>query len=260
MARIPTADQVLARQKADHEKPKANPTALSVAKPATQPVPGKPASIEASLPALPETRTPVQQYIDEIAPSNIAGKLVKFSKEGAFAVSESGEQIADSKDFVAMCDETLIGWIKFSQEGEPPARVQGLLYDDFRMPSRESLGDLNPRDWPMGLDKQPADPWQHQICLVLQDRETQELYTFATPSVSGCRAIGNLLRHYDRLRKSHPDTYPVVRLKAGGFNHRDERIGWVNVPVFVVVGRAPKASVEIPDTSPEAILDDKIPW
>ena len=73
----------------------------------------------------------------------------------------------------------------------------GLHYDGFIMPPREELGDLDPRDWPAGLSGEPADPWQHQICLVLQDRESLELYTFATSSISGRRAVGNLLRAFD---------------------------------------------------------------
>jgi len=72
--------------------------------------------------------------------------------------------------------------------------------------------------------------------------------------------VGNLLRHYDRLTKTHPDMYPVVRLKAGGFNHRDERVGWVNTPVFAVVGRTPKDSAAKPDTSLAAQMDDELPF
>src|SRR5262249_40580685 len=51
---------------------------------------------------------------------------------------------------------------------------------------------------------------------------------------------GNLLRHFDRLRRSDPDIYPVVRLKPSGFNHKDERVGWVHTPSFVVVGHTAK--------------------
>ena len=76
--------------------------------------------------------------------------------------------------------------------------------------------------------------------------------------MTGRRAIGNLLRHYDRLQRTHPDMYPCVRLKTGGFNHRDDRVGWVNVPVLAVVGRAPKDSTAKPNTSPAADLDDTI--
>ena len=74
------------------------------------------------------------------------------------------------------------------------------------------------------------------------------------------RAVGNLLRHYDRTQKSHPDELPVVRLKTGGFQHRDERIGWVHTPVFAVVGRAPRDSAAKPNTSLPADLNDEIPY
>jgi hypothetical protein len=67
------------------------------------------------------------------------------------------------------------------------------------MPQRKMLGDLDEATWPSGLSGQPTDPWQHQMNLVLQDRATGELYTFSTSSMTGRRAIGNLLRHYDRL-------------------------------------------------------------
>ena len=58
-----------------------------------------------------DTRTDIERYIDEIAPSTIAGQMVKFSKEGKFIVAETEEEISPDEDFVALCDETLIGWI-----------------------------------------------------------------------------------------------------------------------------------------------------
>lgn len=62
------------------------------------------------------------------------------------------------------------------------------------------------------------------------------------------------------MQKTHPDMYPVVHLKVGGFNHRDERVGWVQVPVFAVVGRGPKDSAAKPDTSLPRDMDDRIPF
>jgi hypothetical protein len=91
--------------------------------------------------------------------------------------------------------------------------------------------------WQLGLDGKPADPWQHHVYLVLQRGDTGELFTYVTSSATGRRAIGNLLRHYDRMTRTNPDMFPVVRLKVGGFQHRDERVGWVATPVFAVVGR-----------------------
>jgi hypothetical protein len=210
--------------------------------------------------ALPDTRTPQQAYLDEIAPpSSLVGRPIKFDgKAGKWLFSDTDEEIDPSIDFVALCDEILIGWIKFNGKGEQPARIQGLLYDGFIMPPQSTLPDRDPSKWELGLDGEPVDPWQHQMCLILQSPGTHELGTFATSSRTGRRAVGNLLRHYDRMRKKDDDHYPVVRLKVSGYNHKDERVGWVHTPVFAVVGKAPKASAAIPDTSRSGDLDDKI--
>ena len=79
--------------------------------------------------------------------------------------------------------------------------------------------------------------------------ETHELFTFVTSSITGRRAVGNLIRHYDRMQKTDASAYPIVRLKIGGFQHRDDRIGWIKVPVIAVVGRAAKESAAKPDSS-----------
>ena len=243
-----------ARLKQQKAEQKAASQAVAVSKPAPPP-------------ATPEidNRTPQQRYVDEIAPSGIAGRLVKFSKEGRFVTADDDQPIDDNIDFFALCDETQIGWIKFSQEeGVPPERRMGLLYDGFVMPRRESLGDLEPNEWPEGLSGQPEDVWRHQINLVMQQTDTRELFTFSTQSMTGRRAVGNLLRHYDRNRRAAPGDVPIIRLRAGGFQHKDERIGWVSVPVFAVVGHAPRdntARPELPppDTSVAADMNDAIP-
>ena len=212
--------------------------------------------------ALPDTRTPQQAYLDEIAPpSSLVGRPIKFDgKAGKWLFGDTDEEISPDTDFIPLCDEILIGWIKFNGKGEQPDRIQGLLYDGFIMPPASSLPDRDRSKWELGLDGEPADPWQHQMCLILQSPGTHELGTFATSSRTGRRAIGNLLRHYDRMRKKDDDHYPVVRLKVSGYNHRDERVGWVHTPVFAVVGKASKASAAIPDTSPSGDLDDGIPF
>ena len=142
-----------------------------------------------------------------------------------------------------------------------PTRMMGLLYsDDFVMPPRESLGDLDKTKWELGLNGQPADPWGHHMYLVLQDTATSELYTFDTASNTGRRAVGNLLRHYDRMQRTHPDELPVIRLRTGGFQHKDDRVGFVKTPVFVVCGRTPSDSAARPDKSTAAFLNDDVPF
>jgi hypothetical protein len=183
----------------------------------------------------------------------------RFGKEGKFVTADDGEPIDENAEFIALCDETLIGYIKFHPDGEtPPERIMGLLYGGFVMPARETLGDTNETQWPLGLSGMPEDPWRHQICLVLQNSETRELFTFATTSPTGRRAIGNLLRHFNRMQRTNPNELPVVRLRPGGYQHRDERIGWVSTPTFVAVGRTPRDSAAKPDTSLAADMNDQL--
>jgi hypothetical protein len=228
------------------------------------------AAIKANLPAatngngtavaIPDNRSSVQQYLDTISPATIAGHMVKFNKDGKFIRTDNDEVIDDETDFVAMPDQTLIGWIKFNGEGQPPDRVMGLLYDGFVMPAREHLGDNDHSKWEVGLDGRPQDPWQHHVYLVLQRADTKELFTFVTSSITGRKAIGNLLRHYDRTQRARDDSYPIVRLKVGGFQHRDARVGWVKTPVIAIVGRAPRSGTPNPDSSIQADMNDDLPF
>jgi hypothetical protein len=245
----------MAEQKKLAEKETAERTAA--AKASTAIVPAK---ANGNAVAVPDNRTPLDQYLDVVAPASIVGRMIKFSKEGKFVTHDDGETIDENVDFVALCDQTLIGWIKFNGEGEPPTRHMGLLYDGFVMPARDTLGDLDQAKWEIGLDGKPADPLQHHMYLVLQRGDSAELFTYVTSSITGRRAVGNLLRHYNRLARTNPDQYPVIRLKVGGFQHRDDRVGWVAVPVLAVVGRAQKDSAAKPDSSLAADLQDEIPF
>jgi hypothetical protein len=249
--------QILAQQKLDAERDRATKAAAQ-RKPESN---GRTAVATAQSTAVapPDSRTPRERYLDEIAPAAIVGRLIKFTKDGTFITADDEATIPETADFVVLADQTLIGWLKFNDEA-PPDRVMGLLYDGFILPPRSQLGDLDQSQWSDGLSGLPEDPWKHQIYIVLQHGESGELYTFATSSMTGQRAVGNLLRHYDRMQKTNPGELPVIRLKVGGFNHRDERIGWVHTPVFAVVGRAPRDSAAKPDTSLKADLNDEIPY
>jgi hypothetical protein len=203
-----------------------------------------------------DNATYISRYLDEVAPTTTAGRIVKFTKEGVFAAADDGTPLSEDKTFVALCDETLVGWIRFNGPGEPPERRCGLLFNGFQMPSRSELGDTDPTQWEKGLDGRPADPWLHQMCLVLQECDSGELYTFVSTSNTGRRAIANLLRTYERMRTK--DEVPLVKLKISGFEHRDARVGWVKVPAFVVVGRTPRDSAPRSEPTAEELLDDAI--
>jgi hypothetical protein len=245
MTRTPTNRELLAAKQAQA------PIAPSV--PAVMPKPATAAMTSAE-----RNKEYRSRYLDEVAPSGIAGRLIKFGKDGAYVTSDDGAALPEAAEYILLADDTLVGWMKFNGVGEAPEKIMGLLFEGFEMPSRESLGDLDPKAWELGLDNQPQDPWLHQQCLVLQNTETAELYTFTTSSKTGRRAVGQLLRHYERMQRTKPDELPVIRLGKGGFKHKDSRVGWVDTPVFVVVGRAPRDSAAKPDTSLGTFLDDKI--
>jgi hypothetical protein len=126
------------------------------------------------------------------------------------------------------------------------------------MPERDTLGDNDKTQWEI-FEGEPSDPWQHFMYLVLQRSDTGELFTYSTSSKTGRRAVGNLLKHYERMQKTHPDMFPVVRLKTGGYQHHNPKIGWVPTPVLAVQGRAPKDSAAKPD-SVRNDMDDTIPF
>jgi hypothetical protein len=62
------------------------------------------------------------------------------------------------------------------------------------------------------------------------------------------------------MQAKEPDDYPVVRLRISGYEHDDERVGWVKTPAFDRVGKAPKSNAALADTSREKDLDDEIPF
>jgi hypothetical protein len=200
-------------------------------------------------------RSPEDRYLDTVAPSGIAGRWVRYTKDGKFVFADTGEVISESEDFTALCDETLISWVKFNDDN-PPTRVGGLLFRGFVLPHRTDLGDPDEADWPIGLSGRPEDPWKHEMLLVLRRPKSLELCTFSTMSKTGRRAVGTLLRHYQRLRADHPGAYPVIRLKSGGYT--DKRYGFVPTPNFVPVGMTSGHSAAIPDTSLGAQLNDSI--
>ena len=119
--------------------------------------------------AIPDTRTPVQTYLDEIAPTSVIGQMIKIdTKDGRFFTADAAEEISAAEDFIVLADQTLIGRVSLMARATPDRRM-GLLYDGFVIPDRKGLGHTDQANWEIGLDRKPADPWQHHIYLVLQN-------------------------------------------------------------------------------------------
>src|SRR5262249_19050020 len=90
--------------------------------------------------AVRDERPAVDRYLDEVTPACIGGSLIQV-KKGKLVIGDDESEIGDSEDFICLADMTMIGWVKFKKDA-PPDRIMGLLYDDFEMPERKTLGDL----------------------------------------------------------------------------------------------------------------------
>jgi hypothetical protein len=83
---------------------------------------------------------------------------------------------------------------------------------------------------------------------------------FNTSSITGRRAVDNLIQACGRMQRTEPNDYPIIKLRIGGFQHRDERIGWIKTPAFERCGKAPKADTAMANTSLGGELNDEVPW
>jgi hypothetical protein len=214
------------------------------------------AIVPASKATMMATASPVSAYLAAHG-VGMNGTYFKFSKDGKFVKSSDDEEIPEGTEFVVIYDQAQGGWVKFMGRGNPPVRKQGPLFAGFVPPSREELGDTNESEWEEGLSGKPADPWQFQLLLPLQDVKTGELFIFQTTSITGRRAVDRLIQSCARMMTAEPEVYPVIKLRITGFDHRDERVGWVKVPAFERVGKTPK-----PDTAMVANGDpnDEVPF
>jgi hypothetical protein len=279
---IKTTAQALAQQKADAERDRrdqlqalANKKLAAAMQPTStprhQPAAKQPqdgierlsskavAPAKATSVAVPDTRDPRDQYLDRIAPTTIVGRRLRFdTKEGRYVTPDTGEEIGDDIAFIALCDQTVIGWRRFHGKGEQPSYIIGMWYDGYLPPKREDLPDRDQRAWEISnLTGELEDPWKEIMWLVLQRVDTGELFTFEAAAPTHLPAVGKLLQHFRRRERRHPDQYPIVRLGLSGWD-RGPPVGWVHKPNFIVTGHTAKDNAAAPATLQEE-MNDEIP-
>jgi hypothetical protein len=190
----------------------------------------------------------------------MAGTFFKFAKDGKFRKSIDDEEVPEGTEFVCIYDQVQAGWIKFMGKGNPPVRKQGAIFGGFVPPPRSELGDEDQDELDTDLSGKPADPWQFQLLIPMQNVETGELFVFQTTAITGRRAGDNLIGLCGRMERNEPEHYPVIKLRISGFPHRDERVGWVPTPAFERIGKAPKANTTMAETAAADDMNDEIPF
>jgi len=77
------------------------------------------------------------------------------------------------------------------------------------------------------------DPWSFINTLVfISPLPEASIYTYSTSSRGGFNAIGELCRQH---AKAPDETYPLVKLETGSYQHKDRSIGRVKFPVLEIV-------------------------
>lgn len=197
--------------------------------------------------------------LDHLSKHASLGTPLRFLKDGGFGCPTEGDRkLAEGTELVAHPEEARGGFRRFNGPGAPPdTRIDRIF--GGTPPHREDLDDLDEAQWPISdLTGRREDPWQEILMVPLEDPATGEIFIFQTSSITGMRAVSNLLRQAMRQVAKDPEHLPVIKLRVGGFQHR--KFGWVKVPAFEFVGKAPKTNIAAADTSIAADLDDDLPF
>jgi len=195
-------------------------------------------------PIRPGALDPFQSYGEQTTQRNIVGQLLKFTK-GDYVCGENNEEVEEGTQFVAVMDELLIGWIRWS-ENRPTDHIMGKIAQSYQPPRRNELGDMDKDQWETDATGQLRDPWQFSNYLLLKSLDEhgegeEGLYTFTTSSRGGLNAIGLLCKKYGGLSRQHPNEWPVIAIGVGSYNHSD--FGRIKFPTFEIVGWVPRAVV-----------------
>jgi hypothetical protein len=201
----------------------------------------------------------VNDGLSYLAKHASSGTVLRFSKDGKFYRPTQGDaELPEGTELVCHWDQACAGYQRFNGKGERPDIRIDLIFGG-KPPERSELGDDDASQWPISdLSGKPEDPWREVQMVPLESIETGEIFVFQTMSVTGLRAVANVLRQSSRMAAKDPDHLPVIKLRAGGFDHR--KFGWVRVPAFEFVGKAPKTNIAAATTAIAADLNDEVPF
>jgi hypothetical protein len=248
--RIPTVEDILSDQKRVAAREYAERQAKLPAA-ATPAAPSATALPVTALTAIPDS---ARRYLDKNA-GTIVGKALKLNGQtGAYSVGDGTEEIDLEAIYIAHCAQAEVGFVNFGEDGDQPKRVMVALFGGAESPERESLGDTDSEQWPLSQFGERRDPWVPQTTLVLQNLESNALYTLIVSSISARNAVDNLLRQYAFF----PGEPPLVKLGVGKYLHKTRKT-WIHYPTFHLHGRLKGAEPAQPAVEAKPDFQDEIP-
>jgi hypothetical protein len=189
------------------------------------------------------------------------GRLYAFNgSAGHHRLLDDGTEMPAGQLFRAHLAEYHRGYIKFNPDA-PPTVVMVGLGENAELPSRESLGDNDPRKWPISeLTSQPDDPWKLQVTFpIISCDDAAELYLYVARGVVALNAVDGLLGRWRHHPKRRQGSIPIVQINNG--TYYSKKFGCDRPkPEFKITGWASADDAPPPQAQIKAPFDDEIPY
>jgi hypothetical protein len=184
-------------------------------------------------------------------------KILKFRK-GEYFIGD--EIIPLGTEFLAHPEAWTKCWIKF-EDGKVTDRKLYRVARGEIPPEREDLDDLDRDRWLSGSNG-VQDPWVKQHLLPFENLTSGDVVVFATSSIGGMRAVGELCSTWAKRKKRGNRGQPIVRLRSDEMPTKS--YGKVPCPKFEIVGwndmTGDVLEEEPPPVTSEDEFNDQIPY
>lgn len=199
------------------------------------------------------------------------GQKYTYSKGTWYAgVGKSKKPLPDDSEVVLNVFSGGANWVKWEDKKPTYHRPEMyLLMDDHdELPTRESLGDLEPDEWDVGSDGNPQDPWKPILVFPVRDDDSETVNHVELGTKSATIAGYGLFREIAESLPMHMGELPIVRLGSRKVEMTkkvtNKKGKEVEVPVafdapeFTVVGWTAMLACDDPDGQPPAAVTDDV--
>jgi hypothetical protein len=225
ITKAPTAQEIIARQERDRDRPETSEGAL-----------------------VPATREQIGAYERYAATGGtFFGDLLKFNgKTGEWTAGPQGLTVSAGTQLVAVVPFMAVGHCKW-RDGQLVDERMVPLAPGFDLQEHRTKLDENDRSLWKEEDGRPRDPWSEAAKLPMVNPRTKERYTYSTSSLGGVNCIKALIKTFVQQVRAAPETtaghLPLVQLGSRPYQHPIRSRGTIFNPTFEGIDWVPAAAV-----------------
>ena len=186
----------------------------------------------------------VARYTDNVDPyaafANEAGPMIVGQlltcKKGVWGIGRDEDPVPEGARYLLLVPTMMRGMVKWMGGTVADAKM-GFVKDNFLVPHRYSLGDLDEATWEKGPDGEPRDPWSKSYLVQLVELSPPHGdLTFSSGSYGARLACQEICRVYSEEGPAQPDVFPVLELTTK--SRVTKSFGKIPGPWFTVHGWA----------------------